>query len=92
MSQTEPRTREDFLQYSCQLTLDPNTANKELCLSEGNREGGTRHEQQRQCSKLQLATAADSTSALTSRPSRRLEPPPQRLPSPLRGLSLSELN
>ncbi|KAJ8377047.1 hypothetical protein SKAU_G00076270 [Synaphobranchus kaupii] len=34
----EPRTREDFLQYSCELTLDPNTANKHLRLSEGNRE------------------------------------------------------
>ncbi|KAJ8377150.1 hypothetical protein SKAU_G00077300, partial [Synaphobranchus kaupii] len=34
----EPRTREDFLQYSCRLTLDPNTAYKHLCLSEGNRE------------------------------------------------------
>ncbi|KAJ8245167.1 hypothetical protein GJAV_G00274390 [Gymnothorax javanicus] len=34
----EPRTREDFLQYSCQLTLDPNTVNKHLRLSEGNRE------------------------------------------------------
>ncbi|KAJ8253705.1 hypothetical protein COCON_G00203170 [Conger conger] len=33
----EPRTREDFLQYSCQLTLDPNTAYKNLRLSEGNR-------------------------------------------------------
>ncbi|XP_035271063.1 tripartite motif-containing protein 16-like protein isoform X2 [Anguilla anguilla] len=33
----EPRTREDFLQYSCQLTVDPNTVNKYLCLSEGNR-------------------------------------------------------
>ncbi|XP_061094187.1 E3 ubiquitin/ISG15 ligase TRIM25-like isoform X3 [Conger conger] len=33
----EPRTREDFLQYSCQLTLDPNTANRRLRLSEGNR-------------------------------------------------------
>ncbi|KAJ8346334.1 hypothetical protein AAFF_G00212100, partial [Aldrovandia affinis] len=33
----EPRTREDFLQYSCQLTLDPNTARKRLRLSEGNR-------------------------------------------------------
>ncbi|KAG5849735.1 hypothetical protein ANANG_G00074870, partial [Anguilla anguilla] len=33
----EPRTREDFLQYSCQLTLDPNTANQYLRLSEGNR-------------------------------------------------------
>ncbi|XP_064189970.1 tripartite motif-containing protein 16-like [Anguilla rostrata] len=34
----EPSTREDFLQYSCQLTLDPNTVNQHLCLSEGNRE------------------------------------------------------
>ncbi|KAJ8353019.1 hypothetical protein AAFF_G00121150, partial [Aldrovandia affinis] len=34
----EPRTREDFLQYSCELTLDPNTANRYLRLSEGNRE------------------------------------------------------
>ncbi|KAJ8392971.1 hypothetical protein AAFF_G00068750 [Aldrovandia affinis] len=34
----EPRTREDFLQYSCQLTLDPNTAHRILRLSEGNRE------------------------------------------------------
>ncbi|XP_035271056.1 tripartite motif-containing protein 16-like isoform X1 [Anguilla anguilla] len=33
----EPRTREDFLQYSCQLSLDPNTANQYICLSEGNR-------------------------------------------------------
>ncbi|XP_061095059.1 tripartite motif-containing protein 16-like [Conger conger] len=34
----EPRTREDFLQYSCQLTLDPNTAYNLFRLSEGNRE------------------------------------------------------
>ncbi|KAJ8366402.1 hypothetical protein AAFF_G00355900, partial [Aldrovandia affinis] len=33
----EPRTREDFLQYSCQLTLDPNTAHRRLRLSKGNR-------------------------------------------------------
>uniref|UniRef100_A0A673Z1E3 E3 ubiquitin-protein ligase TRIM16-like n=1 Tax=Salmo trutta TaxID=8032 RepID=A0A673Z1E3_SALTR len=33
----EPKTREEFLEYSCQLTLDPNTAHKMLCLSEGNR-------------------------------------------------------
>ncbi|KAK9980005.1 hypothetical protein ABG768_013405 [Culter alburnus] len=33
----EPKTHEEFLQYSCRLTLDPNTANKILVLSEGNR-------------------------------------------------------
>uniref|UniRef100_A0A673X7Q7 Tripartite motif-containing protein 16-like n=2 Tax=Salmo trutta TaxID=8032 RepID=A0A673X7Q7_SALTR len=33
----EPKTREQLLQYSCQLTLDPNTANTRLSLSEGNR-------------------------------------------------------
>nr|XP_023699549.1 E3 ubiquitin-protein ligase TRIM11-like isoform X2 [Paramormyrops kingsleyae] len=32
-----PRTRAEFLEYSCQLTLDPNTANRHLHLSEGNR-------------------------------------------------------
>ncbi|KAJ8397443.1 hypothetical protein AAFF_G00437190 [Aldrovandia affinis] len=31
----EPQTREDFIQYSCQLTLDPNTAHRSLCQSEG---------------------------------------------------------
>ncbi|XP_072566834.1 E3 ubiquitin/ISG15 ligase TRIM25-like isoform X1 [Paramormyrops kingsleyae] len=31
------RTRAEFLQYSCQLTLDPNTINNNLHLSEGNR-------------------------------------------------------
>ncbi|XP_034148009.1 tripartite motif-containing protein 16-like [Esox lucius] len=33
----DPKTSEDFLTYSCQLTLDPNTTNQYLCLSEGNR-------------------------------------------------------
>ncbi|XP_038855046.1 tripartite motif-containing protein 16-like [Salvelinus namaycush] len=33
----EPKTREEFLQYSCQLTLDPNAAGTRLSLSEGNR-------------------------------------------------------
>ncbi|XP_063049987.1 tripartite motif-containing protein 16-like protein [Engraulis encrasicolus] len=32
-----PKTREDFLKYSCDLTFDPNTANQELLLSEGNK-------------------------------------------------------
>ncbi|MGH0129671.1 UNVERIFIED_CONTAM: hypothetical protein FKN15_065964 [Acipenser sinensis] len=33
----EPMNRAEFLKYSCQLTLDPNTAYREICLSEGNR-------------------------------------------------------
>ncbi|XP_058872140.1 tripartite motif-containing protein 16-like [Acipenser ruthenus] len=33
----EPRNRAEFLKYSCQLTLDSNTAYEDLCLSEGNR-------------------------------------------------------
>ncbi|XP_056599630.1 tripartite motif-containing protein 16-like isoform X1 [Triplophysa dalaica] len=32
----EPKTRKDFLQYSHQLTMDPNTPHKHLCLSNGN--------------------------------------------------------
>ncbi|XP_048866401.1 tripartite motif-containing protein 16-like isoform X2 [Brienomyrus brachyistius] len=32
-----PRTRAEILLYSCRLTLDPNTANRNLHLSEGNR-------------------------------------------------------
>ncbi|XP_061112553.1 tripartite motif-containing protein 16-like isoform X1 [Conger conger] len=38
VSVLEPQTRQDFLQYGCQLTLDPNTAHRKLRLSEGNRE------------------------------------------------------
>ncbi|KAG5849763.1 hypothetical protein ANANG_G00075160 [Anguilla anguilla] len=34
----EPLTREDFIEYSYPLTLDPNTAHRNLSLSEGNRE------------------------------------------------------
>ncbi|KAL2091426.1 hypothetical protein ACEWY4_013689 [Coilia grayii] len=33
----EPKTREEFLKYSCKLTLDPNTAHRLISLSEGNR-------------------------------------------------------
>ncbi|XP_064859048.1 tripartite motif-containing protein 16-like [Oncorhynchus nerka] len=33
----EPKTREQLLQYSCQLTLDPNTVHTTLSLSKGNR-------------------------------------------------------
>ncbi|XP_030630516.1 tripartite motif-containing protein 16 [Chanos chanos] len=44
--QTEPKTRADFLQYCCEVTLDPNTANSYLRLSEGNREVTTGYEAQ----------------------------------------------
>ncbi|XP_022625774.1 tripartite motif-containing protein 16-like [Seriola dumerili] len=37
LSQPEPRTRADFLKYSQEITLDPNTAHTYLLLSEGNR-------------------------------------------------------
>ncbi|XP_043951643.1 tripartite motif-containing protein 16-like [Gambusia affinis] len=33
----EPKSRAGFLRYSCEITLDPNTANTVLVLSEGNR-------------------------------------------------------
>ncbi|KAM4551525.1 tripartite motif-containing protein 16-like [Odontesthes bonariensis] len=33
----EPTSRAGFLKYSCEITLDPNTAHRELLLSEGNR-------------------------------------------------------
>ncbi|XP_039671195.1 tripartite motif-containing protein 16-like [Perca fluviatilis] len=35
----EPKTRADFLKYSREITLDPNTAHTQLLLSEGNRKG-----------------------------------------------------
>ncbi|XP_060925987.1 tripartite motif-containing protein 16-like [Limanda limanda] len=37
LRQPEPETRADFLRYSQEITLDPNTANKHLLLSEGDR-------------------------------------------------------
>ncbi|XP_028448664.1 tripartite motif-containing protein 16-like [Perca flavescens] len=35
--QPEPKTRAEFLKYSHEITLDPNTAHRQLLLSEGNR-------------------------------------------------------
>ncbi|CAI5681785.1 unnamed protein product [Oreochromis niloticus] len=37
LSPQEPKTRAGFLKYSYEITLDPNTAHRELLLSEGNR-------------------------------------------------------
>ncbi|XP_018534377.2 LOW QUALITY PROTEIN: tripartite motif-containing protein 16-like [Lates calcarifer] len=36
LSQPEPKTRAEFLRYSQEITLDPNTVNTRLLLSEGN--------------------------------------------------------
>ncbi|XP_029303673.1 LOW QUALITY PROTEIN: tripartite motif-containing protein 16-like [Cottoperca gobio] len=37
MPQAEPRTRAEFMKYSCQITLDSNTAHRSLSLSDRNR-------------------------------------------------------
>ncbi|XP_034412007.1 E3 ubiquitin/ISG15 ligase TRIM25-like isoform X2 [Cyclopterus lumpus] len=37
LSQPEPTTRDGFLKHSCEITLDPNTANRQLSVSDGNR-------------------------------------------------------
>ncbi|XP_059200554.1 tripartite motif-containing protein 16-like [Centropristis striata] len=42
----EPRTRDEFLKYSCELTLDPNTLHTQLLLSEGNRKATMKRKQQ----------------------------------------------
>ncbi|XP_037642402.1 E3 ubiquitin/ISG15 ligase TRIM25-like [Sebastes umbrosus] len=46
LSQPEPKTRAGFLQYSREITLDPNTAYTELLLSEGNRKATLMMQQQ----------------------------------------------
>ncbi|XP_028452628.1 tripartite motif-containing protein 16-like [Perca flavescens] len=42
----EPKTRAGFLKYSREITLDPNTANTQLLLSEGNRKATLMRQQQ----------------------------------------------
>ncbi|XP_023204175.1 tripartite motif-containing protein 16-like [Xiphophorus maculatus] len=37
LSEPQPKTRAEFLKYSCEITLNPNTTNTQLKLSEGNR-------------------------------------------------------
>ncbi|XP_063318715.1 tripartite motif-containing protein 16-like [Pelmatolapia mariae] len=46
LSQPEPKTRAGFLKYSREITLDPNTANSWLLLSEGNRKITVMNQQQ----------------------------------------------
>ncbi|XP_053196545.1 tripartite motif-containing protein 16-like [Scomber japonicus] len=46
LSEPEPETRADFLKYSCEITLDPNTAYKYLLLSKGNRKVELMRQQQ----------------------------------------------
>ncbi|XP_075307569.1 tripartite motif-containing protein 16-like [Odontesthes bonariensis] len=46
LSEPEPKTRADFLRYSSAITLDPNTANTYLLLSEGSRETTLTKQQQ----------------------------------------------
>ncbi|KAL4007781.1 hypothetical protein ACER0C_001633 [Sarotherodon galilaeus] len=46
LSPPEPKTRAGFLKYSRQITLDPNTANTHLLLSDGNRKVTRMNKQQ----------------------------------------------
>ncbi|XP_031143709.1 tripartite motif-containing protein 16-like [Sander lucioperca] len=46
LPQPEPKTRAEFLKYSREITLDPNTANTRLLLSEGNRKATLMYKQQ----------------------------------------------
>uniref|UniRef100_A0A3Q1KFK5 Tripartite motif-containing protein 16-like n=2 Tax=Anabas testudineus TaxID=64144 RepID=A0A3Q1KFK5_ANATE len=46
LSNPEPKTRAGFLKYSQEITLDPNTANTKLLLSDGNRKVTVMSEQQ----------------------------------------------
>ncbi|XP_039858756.1 tripartite motif-containing protein 16-like [Simochromis diagramma] len=46
LSPAEPKTRAEFLKYSREITLDPNTAHRHLLLSEGNRKATRMNQQQ----------------------------------------------
>ncbi|XP_028450853.1 tripartite motif-containing protein 16-like [Perca flavescens] len=46
LPQPEPKTRAEFLKYSREITLDPNSANTDLLLSEGNRKATVMGQQQ----------------------------------------------
>ncbi|KAM4564699.1 tripartite motif-containing protein 16-like [Fundulus diaphanus] len=46
LPEPEPKSRADLLKYSTEITLDPNTANKFLLLSEGNKKATLMKQQQ----------------------------------------------
>uniref|UniRef100_A0A8C5FUA0 FinTRIM family, member 83 n=1 Tax=Gadus morhua TaxID=8049 RepID=A0A8C5FUA0_GADMO len=46
MPTQEPKHREDFLRFACQLTLDPNTAYRQLYLSRNNRKAALKRDPQ----------------------------------------------
>ncbi|XP_053193402.1 uncharacterized protein LOC128377477 [Scomber japonicus] len=46
LPQPEPKTRAEFLKYSCKITMDPNTANTKVLLLEGNRKAEAMSQQQ----------------------------------------------
>ncbi|XP_012736403.2 tripartite motif-containing protein 16 [Fundulus heteroclitus] len=46
LSQPQPETRAEFLQYSCHITMDPNTVNPRLLLSDGNRKATVMRDRQ----------------------------------------------
>nr|XP_020511912.1 tripartite motif-containing protein 16-like [Labrus bergylta] len=46
LSEPEPKSRAEFLKYSCDITLDPNTTYSQLLLSDGNRKVTYMREQQ----------------------------------------------
>ncbi|KAG8013794.1 Tripartite motif-containing protein 16 [Nibea albiflora] len=69
-SQPEPKTRVGFLKYSRELTLDPNTTNSCLLLSEGNKKATVMTEQQSYSSHPDRFTSCCqvlSTESLTGR-------------------------
>ncbi|KAM6920804.1 tripartite motif-containing protein 16-like [Lycodopsis pacificus] len=69
-SQAEPKTRAEFFRYSSEITLDPNTANTWLLLSEGNRKATVMTEEQSYSSHPDRFTACQqvlSRESLTGR-------------------------
>ncbi|XP_072306667.1 tripartite motif-containing protein 16-like [Eucyclogobius newberryi] len=46
-TQPDPKTREDFLQYSCQITMDSYTAHSQISLSDGDRRATLMEEDQK---------------------------------------------